>query len=110
MGTSIAAPGLHLSRRERSDRLGDRVRGFGLSIAWSPSPAPSARPLPPGEVNAWLSSIFKIDTVRVSLTFLRLAREAFEQALDLAVLLTLAVGPFPDHLLFGAHMRNQSLD
>ena len=28
----------------------------------------------------------------------------------LAALLALAVGPFPDHLLLGAHMRNQPLD
>src|SRR6516165_4369220 len=46
---------------------------------------------------------------RVS-ALLMLAREALEQPLDLAVLLGLAVGPFPDHLLLGAHMRDQPLD
>src|ERR1700743_1471059 len=44
------------------------------------------------------------------LALLRLAREALQQLLDLAVLLALAVGPFPDHLLLGAHMRDQTLD
>ena len=34
----------------------------------------------------------------------------FEQLLDLAVLLALAVGPFADHLLLGAHVRDQRLD
>src|SRR5262249_52427455 len=42
--------------------------------------------------------------------FLLLAGEALKQALDLAVLLALAVRPFPDHLLLGAHMRNEPLD
>src|SRR5262249_43051203 len=41
---------------------------------------------------------------------LGLARDALEQALDFLVLLALAVGPFADHLLLGAHMRDQSLD
>src|SRR5262249_61930616 len=44
------------------------------------------------------------------LVLLGLAREAFEQPLDFAVLFALAVGPFPDHLLLGAHMRDQALD
>src|ERR1700722_20644797 len=46
----------------------------------------------------------------LSLIILRLARDPLEQLLDLAILLALAVGPFADHLLFGAHMRDQSLD
>src|ERR1700712_5572216 len=45
-----------------------------------------------------------------SLILLRLARDVLEQFLDLAVLLALAVGPFADHLLLGAHMRDQTLD
>src|SRR5258708_7092181 len=44
------------------------------------------------------------------LTLFRLARDAFQQAADLAVLLALAVGPFADHLLLGAHVRDQRLD
>src|ERR1700752_994292 len=43
-------------------------------------------------------------------TLLGLPREPLQQPLDLAVLLALAVGPFPDHLLLGAHMRDQSLN
>src|ERR1700684_2461568 len=46
----------------------------------------------------------------LSLILLRLARDPLEQFLDLAVLLALAVGPFADHLLFGAHMRHQTLN
>src|SRR5579872_6968312 len=44
------------------------------------------------------------------LTLLLLASEAFEQFLDLAVLFALAIGPFADHLLLGAHMRDQALN
>src|SRR3954468_15469943 len=43
-------------------------------------------------------------------TLLGLACDALQQALDLAVLLALAVGPFADHLLLGAHMRDQALN
>src|SRR5882672_965162 len=43
-------------------------------------------------------------------TLLGLERDALQQALDLAVLLALAVGPFADHLLLGAHMRDQALN
>src|SRR6185437_13767189 len=45
-----------------------------------------------------------------ALALFGLLREPLQEALDLAVLLTLAVGPFPDHLLLGAHMRYQPLD
>src|SRR5689334_3969255 len=45
-----------------------------------------------------------------ALALLALLGEAFEQPLDLAALLALAVSPFADHLLLGAHMRHQSLD
>src|SRR5437879_11834452 len=41
---------------------------------------------------------------------LRLLGDPLQQLLDLAVLLALAVGPFADHLLLGAHMRDQALD
>src|SRR6202790_1861434 len=51
-----------------------------------------------------------VATSRTLLTFLGLARDPLEQFLDLAVLLALAVGPFADHLLFGAHMRHQTLN
>src|SRR5450631_3499735 len=44
------------------------------------------------------------------LALLRLPGEALEQPLDFAILLALAIGPFADHLLLGAHMRDQSLD
>src|SRR5215469_10467814 len=40
----------------------------------------------------------------------RLLGEPLQEPLDLAVLLALAVGPFPDHLLLGAHMRDQPLN
>src|ERR1700694_840418 len=56
---------------------------------------------------------FMLHSVRgtvLLLAFLGLARDALQQALDLAVLLTLAVGPFADHLLLGAHMRDQPLN
>src|SRR5215813_5255770 len=43
-------------------------------------------------------------------TLLGLPRQPLQQPLDLAVLLTLAVGPFPDHLLLSAHMRDQPLN
>src|SRR4051812_35262959 len=46
----------------------------------------------------------------VKSVLLRLAREALQQFLDLAVLLALAVGPFADHLLLGPHMRDQALN
>src|ERR1700675_1018983 len=51
-----------------------------------------------------------VATSRTLLILLRLARDPLEQFLDLAVLLALAVGPFADHLLFGAHMRQQTLN
>src|SRR5215213_11451107 len=35
--------------------------------------------------------------------------DPLQELLDLAVLLALAVGPFADHLLLGAHMRDQAL-
>src|SRR5579859_4447048 len=41
---------------------------------------------------------------------LRLTGEAFEQSLDLPVLLALAVSPFADHLLLGAHVGHEALD
>src|SRR6266700_1964837 len=44
------------------------------------------------------------------LTLFRLARDAFQEAPDLAVLLALAVGPFANHLLLGPHVRDQRLD
>src|SRR5262245_15112555 len=39
-----------------------------------------------------------------------LACDSLKQALALLVLLALAVSPFADHLLLGAHMRDQPLD
>src|SRR4051795_4564209 len=48
--------------------------------------------------------------VRGTLILLRLPCQALQQFLDLAVLLALAVGPFADHLLLGAHMRDQAFD
>src|SRR6266702_4855382 len=44
------------------------------------------------------------------LTLFRLARDAFQEAPDLAVLLALAVGPFANHLLLGPHVRDQRLN
>src|SRR3954468_4348251 len=46
----------------------------------------------------------------MSLTLLGLACDALQQTPDLSVLLALAVGPFADHLLLGAHVRDQCLD
>src|SRR6202035_575317 len=46
----------------------------------------------------------------LALILLGLAGEALEQFLDFAVLLAVAVGPFADHLLLGAHMRDQALN
>src|SRR4029079_10637709 len=43
-------------------------------------------------------------------TLLRLPRDPLQELLDLAVLFALAVGPFADHLLLGAHVRDQALD
>ena len=37
------------------------------------------------------------------------AGEVLQQLLDLAILFALAVGPFADHLLLGAHMRDEAL-
>src|SRR5258705_13515442 len=81
--------------------LAIRVRGYGLTIDLSPSSQPS----PMGE-----GAHFRCLSVLRFLTLLGLAREVLEQFLDLAVLLALAVGPFADHLLFGPHMRDQTLN
>src|SRR4029077_2412822 len=45
-----------------------------------------------------------------ALTFLGLPCESLQEPLDLAILLALSVGPFPDHLLLGAHVRDEALN
>src|SRR6476646_7438258 len=81
--------------------LAIRVRGHGLTIDLGPSPQPSPR----GE-----GAHFRCLNVSRFLALLRLTRDPLEYFLDLAVLLALAVGPFADHLLFGPHMRDQTLN
>src|SRR4051794_30663824 len=64
----------------------------------------------PGSAAHRSAKCYTLRRVRGTLILLRLPCEALQQLLDLAVLLALAVGPFADHLLLGAHMRDQALD
>ncbi len=100
--------------------LAIRVRGYGLTIDLNPDPLPSKSDISdfdnlrcPTRVNpSWVEegARFRCPGISRLLTLLGLTRDVLEQLLDLAVLLALAVGPFADHLLFGPHMRDQTLN